>query len=69
VSTSPVNQAVLDTSPAEVALRFSESVDPIEPGIRLVDADGADVDIGGVDQSDGGDTMRAAIPEESSAWC
>jgi copper transport protein len=64
VSTSPVNQAVLDTSPAEVALRFSESVDPIEPGLRLVDADGADVDIGGVDQSDGGDTMRAAIPEE-----
>ena len=63
VSTSPVNQAVLDQSPPEIALQFTERVDPIEPGIRLVDADGDDVEIGAVDQSGGGDTMRADIPD------
>lgn len=64
ISTSPANQSVLDASPPEIVLRFSEGVDPIDPGIRLVDADGNDVEIGAVDQSAGGDTMRAEIPVE-----
>ena len=63
VSTSPANQAVLDISPPEIALQFTENVDPIEPGIRVVDADGDDVEIGSVDQTGGGDTMRADIPD------
>ncbi len=62
ISSSPANQELLETSPTEIALQFTERVDPIEPAIRLVDANGDDVEIGGVDQSGGADRMRAAIP-------
>ncbi len=61
-SSFPANQELLVDAPTEIALQFTESVDPIEPGIRLVDADGDDVEIGAVDQSVGADRMRASIP-------
>lgn len=67
VSSSPRSQEVLQVAPTEIALQFTESVDPIEPGIRLIDADGNDIEIGDVDQSAGADTMRAAVGAESGA--
>lgn len=63
ISTSPTNQSLLDDSPTEIALGFSESVDPVDPAIRVVDDQGNDVEIGGVDQSGGSDTLRAPITE------
>jgi copper transport protein len=62
LSSSPANQELLEMAPTEIALRFTEAVDPIEPAIRLLDADGDDVEIAGVDQSAGSDRMRATLP-------
>ena len=61
LSSFPANQELTEVSPTEIALQFTEAVDPIDPGIRLVDADGDDVEIGAVDQTAGADRMRAAI--------
>lgn len=61
-SSFPRNQEVLDVAPTAVVLEFTEGVDPIEPGIRVIGADGEDVGIGDVDQSAGSDEMRAVIP-------
>lgn len=63
ISVSPPNQSVLEESPTEIVLGFSESVDPIAPAIRVVDDQGDDVEIGKVDQSGGSDTMRVGIPQ------
>ncbi len=63
VSSFPGNQELLEVAPTEIALQFTEAVDPIDPGIRLVDSDGEDVEIGSVDQSAGSDRMRSTIPE------
>jgi copper transport protein len=63
VSSSPANQAILDESPAEILLTFTEGVDPIVDSIRLVDATGAEVALGDVGQSGGDDTLDAAVPE------
>ncbi|HUS41833.1 MAG TPA: copper resistance protein CopC [Ilumatobacteraceae bacterium] len=62
LSSFPANQQLLDDPPSEIALQFTEAVDPIEPGIRLLDADGDEVEIGAVDQSAGSDRMRSSIP-------
>lgn len=64
LSSSPANQELLATPPTEISLQFTEAVDPIEPAIRLVDAEGDDVEIGAVEQSLGTDRMRAALPAE-----
>lgn len=64
LSSSPANQELLATAPTEISLQFTEAVDPIEPAIRLVDAEGDDVEIGAVEQSLGTDRMRAALPAE-----
>ena len=64
VSSSPANQEVLDASPSDITLEFSETIDPIEPAFRLVDAAGDEVEIGGVEQSLGADTMRAELGTE-----
>jgi copper transport protein len=64
LSSSPAEQELVATSPTEIALQFTEAVDPIEPAIRLVDADGDEVELGDVEQSLGADRMRAAIPTE-----
>lgn len=63
LSSSPANQELLEVAPTEIVLQFTEAVDPIEPGIRLVDSEGEDVEIGTVDQSVGTDRMRASVPE------
>ncbi len=62
LSSSPANQELLAESPTEIALQFTEAVDPIEPGIRLLDADGNEVELDPVDQSGGSERMRASIP-------
>jgi copper transport protein len=62
LSSFPANQELLEVAPEEIALQFTEAVDPIEPGIRLLDADGDEVEIAAVDQSAGSDRMRSSIP-------
>ena len=62
LSSFPGNQELLVDAPTEIALQFTESVDPIDPAIRLLDADGDDIELGAVDQSRGADRMRASIP-------
>ena len=42
-------------------LTFSEAIDPIEPALRVVDADGNEVDLGTADQSRGSDTLGLDI--------
>lgn len=63
LSSSPADQELLEVVPTEIVLQFTESIDPIEPGIRLIDSDGNDVEIGAVDQSVGTDRMRASVPD------
>jgi copper transport protein len=62
LSSFPANQELLRESPSEIALQFTEAVDPIEPAIRLLDSNGDEVTIGAVDQSVGSDRMRAPVP-------
>lgn len=62
VSAFPANQSLLEESPTEIILGFSEAVDPIDPAIRLVDDQGEEVAVGGVGQPDGSDSMRVDIP-------
>lgn len=66
LSSFPANQELLAESPTEIALQFTEAVDPIEPGIRLLDSDGDEVAIGVVDQAAGSDRMRAPLPSTLS---
>lgn len=63
LSSFPANQELLSEAPSEIALQFSEAVDPIEPGIRLLDSDGDEVTLGAVDQSAGSERMRASVPD------
>ena len=62
LSSFPANQQLLEEAPTEIALQFTEAVDPIDPGIRLLDADGNEVEIGAADQTAGSDRMRASLP-------
>ncbi len=62
LSSFPANQELFEAAPDEIALQFTEAVDPIVPGIRLLDADGDEVELADVDQSAGSDRMRASIP-------
>jgi len=63
LSSFPADQELLAVAPTEIVLQFTETIDPIEPGIRLVDNNGDDVEIGAVDQSVGTDRMRASVPD------
>lgn len=63
VETNPANQSVLDDAPEAIELRFTEPVDPLEPAMRLLGADGDEVPLGPVDQSGGADTLRAEVPD------
>jgi copper transport protein len=63
LSSFPANQELLREAPSEIALQFTEAIDPIEPGIRLLDSGGDEVAIGAVDQSAGSDRMRATIAD------
>ena len=60
---SPPTRNCCAEAPSEIALQFTEAVDPIEPGIRLLDSDGDEVVFGAVDQSAGSDRMRASIAD------
>ena len=60
VQSDPAPGAVLDTSPREVKLNFTEAVDAKSGAIRVFDADGERVDDGGVDVS--GSTVRVPVP-------
>lgn len=62
VSTSPTSGAVLPTSPNQIVLTFSESVDPVPDSIRVVAGDGSAVDIGEIRQDGGKDTIAADVP-------
>ncbi len=64
IRSSPFNGQLLESSPAEILLEFTEAVDPIVPGIRLVDGQGREMDIADVDQDRGGSTMRALVTDE-----
>ena len=62
VSTSPTSGSVLPTSPNQIVLTFSESVDPVPDSIRVVAGDGSVVDIGGIRQDGGKTTIAADVP-------
>jgi copper transport protein len=62
-SSSPANQSILESSPPEIVLRFSETVDPVSESIRLVDGNGTPVELGAVDQALGDDTLRVSLIE------
>lgn len=64
VETAPGNQVVLDQSPPEILLTFSEAIDPVEPGVRVVDADGNEIDLGSADQSRGSNTLGVVVDVE-----
>lgn len=64
VQTTPGNQIVLDQSPPEIVLTFSEAIDPIDPALRVVDADGNEVDLGSADQSRGDDTLGLVVDDD-----
>ncbi len=63
ISTTPTNQSVLDDSPTEIVLTFSEAIDPVEPAVRVVDADGNDVDTEAATQAGGDDTLTVTVDE------
>lgn len=62
LSTSPTADALLTASPAEILLTFSESVQVVPRSIRLVSADGTDVQIGSPRQDGGAATLAADVP-------
>jgi copper transport protein len=61
ISTNPADGEVVAEAPPTIVLTFTEGVDPIEPGIRLVDADGKEVSVGAVSQSAGAETMSVDL--------
>ena len=61
-STEPASGAVLDESPSEIVLTFTESVQAGDDAIRVFDAAGEQVDTGDVEQPDGR-TVAAAIDD------
>ena len=67
LESTPGPAAVVDAAPTEILLRFSEGVDPIDPAIRIVDADGREVARGAGDQSAGNDTIALAIEDATFA--
>lgn len=63
VSSDPVADSVLDDSPGEIRLTFSEAVDVGDGAIRLLAADGDAVLVGPVNQDAGPDSITARIAE------
>ncbi|MEO6159267.1 MAG: copper resistance CopC family protein, partial [Ilumatobacteraceae bacterium] len=61
-SSNPSPGAVLDVSPPQILLTFSESVDPVPGSLRLVAADGSAVQLGAVRQNLGASTIAADVP-------
>jgi copper transport protein len=62
--TTPAAGQVLDTSPRDVTLRFSESVEAALGAVRVYDSSGDQVDIGDVSHPGGAQSqIRATLPE------
>jgi copper transport protein len=64
VSSSPADSEIVATAPSTIELTFSESIDLIEPALRLVDASGTEVATSEVEQSSRGETMSVDPVEE-----
>lgn len=64
LTSSPAADSVLATSPTEIALTFTEPVDPTQDAIRVVAADGTPVELGPITQDRGSDSVTALIPDE-----
>jgi copper transport protein len=64
LTSSPAADSVLATSPTEIALTFTEPVDPTQDAIRVVAADGTPVELGPITQDRGSDSVTALIPVE-----
>jgi copper transport protein len=63
LESSPVDGQVLDRTPAEVRLRFNESVNLGQRSIQLLDVTGKKLAIGASDYSDGkANTARTILP-------
>ena len=61
-SSDPAADSVLQAAPDQVLLTFTEAVDAVPEAIRVLAADGTEVDIGEIGQN-GADTLVAALPE------
>ncbi len=61
-STDPTANSLLDASPTEVVLTFSERVNPLDDSIQVVAGDGTPVDIGSIRQDGGKSTLAADVP-------
>jgi copper transport protein len=64
LSSNPAADSVLDTSPAEIVLTFTEPVDPTDEAIRVVTADGTPIELGPVTQDRGSSSLTAVMPGE-----
>ena len=62
-SSDPAPDAVLDEAPAQVVLRFSESVRAGDDALRVFNADGDRVDEGDLSRPQGNDTLALALPD------
>ena len=62
--TSPAADSVLEVSPAEIFLAFTEPVDPTDDAIRLLAADGTPIRLGPITQDSGSDTVEASLPDQ-----
>lgn len=60
-STSPANGSVVDAAPGEIVLTFSEDVDVLSDGIRLLAADATPVPLGPVRHGQDGRTLVVAV--------
>lgn len=64
LSSNPAADSVLDTSPAEIVLTFTEPVDPTDEAIRIVTADSTPIELGPIDQDRGSASLTVVIPGE-----
>ncbi|MBI5090089.1 MAG: copper resistance protein CopC/CopD [Actinobacteria bacterium] len=60
---SPSADSVLPESPSQIVLTFGEPVNTVRDSIRLVAADGSEVDLGRAGQAGGSDTISVDVPE------
>jgi copper transport protein len=63
-TTVPVDGAIVPTPPSDLVLTFNEPVSPPLNAIRLFDASGTHLETAAPTTSDGGKTMRTALPVE-----
>lgn len=64
VGSSPAENEVVESTPAEIVLQFSEPVELLENSLVVLDASGAAIDAGPVDQSRGSDTIVLHVEAE-----